>query len=86
MAKIFRANGNREDIEYEGPKETLTLEQVQKVVDGYVEVIKVPNSHNILIVDEEGKLKNKPINVTASKLAQQEIVGDVVLCTYLEFK
>ena len=85
MAKILRVNGDREDIEYEGPKETLTLEQVQKVV-GYVEVIKVPNSHNILIVDEEGKLKNKPINVTASKLAQQEIVGDVVLCTYLEFK
>lgn len=86
MAKIFRANGNREDIEYEGPNETLTIDQLQKVIDGYVEVIKVPNSHNILIVDEEGRFKDKPINVTASKLAQREIVGDVVLCTYLEFK
>jgi len=84
MAKILRANGDKEDIEYEGPKEKLSLEQIQKTIDGYFEVISVPNCHNILLVDEEGCLKDKPINVLASTLAQREIVGDVILCTHLE--
>lgn len=86
MAKILRVNGHKEDIEYEGPKDTLSLQQIQTTIDGYFEVVKVPFCHNILLVDEEGKLKNKPINVLASTLAQKEIVGDVILCTYQEME
>jgi len=84
MAKILRANGDREDIEPMGENGKLTLEQLQKVVGGWVEVVVVPDCHNLLIVDEDGKLKNLPVNVTASKVAQTVIVGDVVLCSIVE--
>ena len=33
---------------------------------GYVELVKVKDG--ILLIDEEGKLKDKPVNVDASKL------------------
>ena len=79
MAIILRANGKREDIIPKGENETLTLEQMQEVV-GYVEVIKVPYSQNVMLIDEEGLLNKKPINEQASKLAQRPIVGDVILC------
>jgi hypothetical protein len=80
MALILRSNGEREDIEPQGENETLTLEQLQQIVGGFIEAIKVPHCHNVLIVNEEGKFQNLPINVQASKLAQREIVGDAVIC------
>jgi hypothetical protein len=57
------------------------LEWLKKQVGGYVQVIKVlHNGRRVdMAVDDEGRLKNKPINFVASYLAGQTIVGDVVL-------
>lgn len=66
----------------------LTLEQLQKLVGGYIEVIRqVPYEGRLatMIVDEEGLLKNKPVNFTAThlyrctKFGAPSIFGDVVL-------
>lgn len=78
MALILRANGKREDITPLGENGALTLEQMQEVV-GYVQAVKVPYSHNILLVDEEGRLNGKPVNQQASILARQPIVGDSII-------
>lgn len=86
MAKILRANGDREDIAYKGPNDTLSLAQLQKAVGGYIEQVRVPNCHNILMVNEEGKLQGLPFNHQASILAQQVIAGDVVLCVITELE
>ena len=43
-----------------------TLSDAQKFVGGYVEVVKVRDG--ILIIDEEGKLKDKPVNEAATKM------------------
>ena len=43
-----------------------TLSDAQKFVGGYVEVVKVRDG--ILIIDEEGKLKDKPVNEVATKM------------------
>jgi len=62
-----------------------SLARLQELVGGYIEVVTLP-SGNQLILDEEGKLKNKERNIFATKLWQGTdpnlwtdiIVGDVV--------
>ena len=59
-----------------------SLSDAQKFVGGYVEVVQV--NDGLLIVDEEGKMKNKPVNEVASKMYADKygdediIVGDVI--------
>lgn len=53
--------------------------ELQGYVGGYIEIVRLPNNY-ILVVDEEGRLKNKKLNKKATELAGQPIVGDVVLC------
>ena len=59
-----------------------SLSDAQKFVGGYVEVVQV--NDGILIIDEEGKLKDKPINNASSKLYADKygdediIVGDAI--------
>jgi hypothetical protein len=67
---------------------TLDLKRLQTLVGGFIEVVHpVPFGGPIfddvvMIVDDEGKLKDKPVNVLASALynGYDPIVGDVVLC------
>lgn len=56
-----------------------TLSELHKYIGGYIEIVRVDEKY-VLVVDEEGRLKNKPINKFASKIANQVIVGDAVLC------
>ena len=66
-----------------------TLKELQEFVGGYIEVAYAPNGDQI-IMDEEGKLKNKPINWEATELwlgkksiedfpIHDYIVGDVII-------
>jgi len=59
-----------------------SLSDAQKFVGGWVEVVRV--NDGILIIDEEGKLKDKPVNEVASKMYADKygdediIVGDAI--------
>ena len=53
-----------------------TLEEAQKEVGGYVEMIRV--SEGQLLINEEGRLNGLPDNPTASKIAGQNIVGNAL--------
>lgn len=68
-----------------------TFDDARKLVCEYgynspLEIITMPNGH-LLLLDEEGKLKNLPFNELATELAHEEeviypsdvIVGDVIL-------
>ena len=63
------------------------LESLQKAVGGYIEMLRphkaidegLLKSDIILIVDEEGILKNKAVNLIASALFGSILVGDVVI-------
>ena len=48
-------------------KDEPTLEEAQKFVGGYVEGISFPNG-DYLIINEEGKIKNLPLNPEATAL------------------
>ena len=69
-------------IKIDGTIETLTntnLDTLQKAVGGYIEIVNLPNGR-LLVVDEEGLLKKKDINIKASTMYGNVVVGDVVLC------
>jgi hypothetical protein len=55
-----------------------TLEELQGLVGGYIEVAYL-DKQNILIMNEEGRLMGLPVNHEASSLTGRYIVGDAVL-------
>ena len=81
MSKYIIKSDELRMTPYEGG---INLPDLQKAVDGYIEVVHFPSS--ILVVDEEGALKNKPSNVLATRLAGTHIVGDAVLLTTDDMK
>ena len=68
--------------EIQSNEDSPSLSDAQKFVGGYVEVVQV--NDGILIIDEEGKLKDKPVNEVASKMYADKygdediIVGDAI--------
>lgn len=71
---IIKADGTEVPIN----SDEMSLEEMQKAVGGYIEI--VGSYHNkYIIADEEGLLKNKPVNFKASYLCYRPIVGDVLL-------
>lgn len=86
MAQLLRSDGT---FEYVKPLDgtEFTLEELQKLVGGYIEIKKL-HSGQFLVIDEEGKIKDKPVNLNASKLFNalpyDYIVGDAVLCSSAE--
>jgi hypothetical protein len=67
-----------------------SLAELQTLVGGYIEVAKTTDG-KYLVLDEEGKLKRKPLNVAATRIYQygrrDPVVGDVVLVdTLLEME
>jgi len=55
---------------------TWTLAQMQAFVGGYIERVACTVAHRALICDEEGLLKEKPVNLEATKLVKPGILMD----------
>lgn len=55
------------------------LPVLQEAVGGYIEVVEIPFTGFVMIVDEEGKVKKKKTNSRAGTLAMRHIVGSVVV-------
>jgi hypothetical protein len=68
--------------EIQSKNDSPSLADAQKFVGGWVEVVQV--NDGVLIIDEEGKMKNKPVNEVASKMYADKygdadiIVGDAI--------
>jgi len=80
MATIIRADGTRAETS------AVSLKDLQTVVGGYIEIVSIGGG-GYIVLDEEGKLKNKPLNVIATELYNNQndvIVGDVVVCSQAE--
>jgi hypothetical protein len=80
MALLVKVDGTTEELEV--PKKD-SLKFLQSIVGGYIEM--APCNHSEYagaICDEEGKLKRKPINDVATKMAgvlpYDVLVGDVL--------
>jgi len=76
MALLVRVDGTTENVMV--PKDDTSLEFLQKAVGGYIEMVPVINPEvaasglTNLFCDEEGKLKNKPVNEKATLMAGRD--------------
>tara|TARA_B100001057_G_scaffold478300_1_gene548551 strand:- start:1370 stop:1621 length:252 start_codon:yes stop_codon:yes gene_type:complete len=79
MAHLIKALPNKKTkVELNGG-----LKQRQQLVDGYIEYVSLKNGDS-LIVNEEGRLRDLPLNQIASNLAGKIITGDVILISKVE--
>ena len=78
---LFSADNSIKALEFKSSH--VTLEEMQKYVGGYIELIYL-NDGMVLVVNEEGLILNLPYNERATNTALAEgkehhIVGDVLL-------
>ena len=80
MATLIKADGTRQENFTE-----LTLSGLQQAVDGYIEIVYLPNGEG-LVVNDNGLNESLSHNTEASHLAGMVIVGDAVLLTKKELR
>jgi len=85
MATIYKADGSTVLIE---PKiKYFSLKELQDIVGGYIEMLYLKNDE-VMVLNEEGKILEMPVNVRATDIANMNrvisafdiIVGDVLVC------
>ena len=83
-AKIIYTDKEDEDYTPKNGK-TFALTEMQEIVGGYVEPIRL-NDGRMIIVDEDGKSKNKAVNIPATNILRRDhfttdyIVGTAIVC------
>ena len=64
---------------------TFELEEMQEIVGGYIEVIRL-NDGRLIIVNEEGLLQGLPVNIEATNILRRDhsttqyVVGTAIVC------
>lgn len=87
MGKIIKTSGEIIDFNPANGKE-FTLEEMQGVVGGYIELTLTADEKNYMVINEEGKLNSLPLNPKATEIfngntnsLRDIIVGDVLLAS-----
>ena len=83
-AKIVYPDKDSEDYTPKNGK-TFGLTEMQEIIGGYIEPIRL-NDGRMIIVDEDGKSKNKAVNIPATNILRRDhyttdyIVGTAIVC------
>lgn len=83
-AKIYKADGTVLEVMPANGTD-FQLDELQKIVGGYIEIVGLLGNE-IMVVNEEGKLADLPINEKATELYNEVdgfydyIAGDVLVC------
>ena len=83
-AKIIYTDKEAEDYTPKNGK-TFELTEMQEIIGGYVEPIRL-NDGRMIIVDEDGKSKDKAVNIPATNILRRDhfttdyIVGTAIVC------
>lgn len=83
-ARLIKEDGRLTEIEPKNGTD-FKLKELQDYIGGLIEIVYLPNEF-ILIVDEEGLLKERQYNMAASFVAGQTIVGTAILCKASQVK
>lgn len=81
---LIKIDGSISDL-FPKNKTDYKLEELQKAVDGLIDIVYIPDSNLIFVVNDEGAFTKEP-NVVASLMcsimfgAQCCLWGDVILC------
>lgn len=90
MATILKTDGTCEQRQPANGTD-FGLHEAQEIVDGYVEVVPLADGR-IMLLNEEGKLRDLDVNKEATALyldgraGIDVIVGDVLVCENGEFR
>lgn len=89
MAIIIKADDTRIAVEPKNGKD-FSLEEMQEMVGGYIEICETHDPEFILVINEDGKMQGLPINAGATGMYKYAftkqgqlvdvIVGDVLYC------
>ena len=82
MATLIKASGEEVHIEPENGNE-LSLQQLQSAVEGYIELAPILHPDykgKIMFCNEDGYRLKKPLNIKATQISGDNIVGDVIVC------
>lgn len=89
MAKWIKTNGEVMDVTPKNGGKPFTLEELKEYVGGWIECIYL-NKHQVMVINEEGKLLNLPYNAVATEAyrivfqpTDDFIVGDALICTLM---
>ena len=90
MALVIKTDGIIDALHPKNNK-VFTLDELKSVVGGYIEIVPLDELYS-MVVNEEGKLLNLPINEGAtrvyrtSKNTDDFIVGNVLICSNKEIE
>lgn len=100
MAHLYYTNGDIKTIEPKNGTD-FTLDEIKEHIHGYIEAIAIRDPERLLggqellmLIDEDGKLKNLPANINATRFVHNTqsiqvydyIVGNAILCKRSEFR
>lgn len=82
-AKLYKSNGTILEVVPSNGTD-FQLDELQTMVGGYIEIVPIGKG-KIMVLDDEGKLKCKPVNNAATMIFMQAgyydtIVGDALVC------
>lgn len=82
-AKLYKVDGTILEVVPANGTD-FQLEELQAMVGGYIEIVPAGKG-KIMVIDDEGKCKHKPLNNAATKIFVQAgyydiIVGDALVC------
>lgn len=84
--KLIPPDGEEKIIKIDSDSQ---LEELQALVKGYIEIVPCTENGCIMIVNEEGKLQNLPLNIPATKLMEHKgcdfICGTAILVDASDF-
>ena len=86
MAELTKAAGEQEFI-YPKNGKTFVLDEIQGYVGGNFQHVPLMNpfsEFDVMLCDEDGIAHKKQINIYATILAHQPILGDVITCRLVE--
>ena len=77
VAVVIEADGRIHELVRLAEKPT--LEELHAAVGGWIEVVRLPSEHTLMVVDDEGRIKGKPFNALASLLYGFERHGEPIV-------
>lgn len=91
---LFKISGEVEEVEPKN-KRDFQIDELQGFVDGYVEIVYLPNNQ-LMVVNEEGAIDGLPVNIKASvaaftcgvlhQFAGQHVHGNALICDSSQIK
>lgn len=78
MANHIKADGTETEVKVPR-KKGFNLTEIQGFVGGYFELVHLGGGR-IMAINEEAHIHGHPYNGKASRLAGQQILGDVLVC------